>query len=385
MSRRVLIHVQHLLGIGHLKRAAILARACAEEGLEVTLLSGGAPVHDLDLGGARLLQLAPARVADHTFRALLNGDGRPVEAAWEARRRERSLAALAELRPHVVVLEMFPFGRRRFAFELLPLLEAAAGARPRPRILCSLRDILVTKARPGRNEEIAERVEAWFDHVLVHADPSLVRLDRTYPLAPRLAERIVYTGYVAEAVAPAPGPDAPGRGEVIVSSGGGAVGERLLACAMEARERTSLRRAPWRVLAGSNLDRAAFRALEARAPAGVVVERARADFPSLVANCTLSISQAGYNTITALMRGGARAVVTPFAAGKENEQSLRAELLRGRGALQVVDERSLGPATLAGAVEAAMAGAGADVAGVDLSGAETSARLIAGWAEKVAA
>ena len=39
---RVLFYVQHLLGIGHLKRAATRARACAAAGLEVTVVSGGA-------------------------------------------------------------------------------------------------------------------------------------------------------------------------------------------------------------------------------------------------------------------------------------------------------------------------------------------------------
>ena len=41
--RRVLLYVQHLLGIGHLARAAALARACAERRLDVTVASGESP------------------------------------------------------------------------------------------------------------------------------------------------------------------------------------------------------------------------------------------------------------------------------------------------------------------------------------------------------
>ena len=385
MSTRVLIHVQHLLGIGHLKRAAVVARACSDAGLDVTLVSGGLPVPDLDLGAARLVQLPPARAADESFRVLLDENGRAVDAAWEARRRDALLATFAALRPHVVVLEMFPFGRRRLGFELMPLLEAAAARRPRPRIVSSLRDILVPKTRPARNEEIARLVESWFDYVLVHADPTLVRLERTYPLAARIADRIVYTGYVAEPAPPSGGPGSPGYGEVIVSAGGGAVGMRLLSAAIAARGRTRLGRRTWRILAGGNVDETAFRRLEAEAPAGVVVERARADFPALIANCALSISQAGYNTVMLVIQAGARGVVAPFAGGGETEQSLRAELLRQRGALQVVGEDDLSPASLAAAVEAVMEALPASVAGIDLSGAETSARLIAGWASRVAA
>lgn len=385
MSAQVLIHVQHLLGIGHLKRAAVVARACAEAGLEVTLVSGGLPVPNLDLGSARLIQLPPARSADDSFRALLDAEGGAVDAAWETSRRERLLALFARLRPHVLVLEMFPFGRRRFSFELMPLLEAAAASRPRPRIVSSLRDILVPKTKPGRNEEIAALVESRFDHVMVHGDPDLVPLERTYPLAARIADRICYTGYVAE-LAPVPGgPGRPGYGEVIVSAGGGAVGRKLLSSAIAARASTRLAGVTWRVLAGENIDDAAYRGLVAEATAGVVVERSRPDFPDLIANCALSISQAGYNTVVSVVQAGARGVVAPFAGGNESEQSLRAELLRRRGALQVVDPGALSPVTLAEAVEAACAGPPASVAGIDLSGAEISARLIAGWAREMVA
>ncbi|MCZ6523391.1 MAG: glycosyltransferase [Alphaproteobacteria bacterium] len=380
MSAGVLIYVQHLLGIGHLKRAATLARACAEAGLEVTLVSGGGVVPGLDSGAARVLQLPPARAADESFRTLLDDSGTPVDAAWEARRRALLLASFAAASPNVLVLEMFPFGRRRLAFELMPLIEAAAATRPAVSIVCSVRDILVRKRKPGRDEHTAELIETWFDHVLVHGDPGLVRLDRTFPLAPRIADRIHYTGYVAE---PAPARGAAtgaGAGEVIVSAGGGAVGGRLLACALEARSQTTLEGAPWRLLAGANLDHDRFAALVEQAPRGVTVERARADFPALLANCRLSISQAGYNTVASVVRAGVRSVLVPFAGGGENEQELRAELLRGRGAVQVVAESALEPRTLAAAVDAAAHGPPASAAGIDLSGAETSARLIVDWA-----
>ena len=40
---RVLIHVQHLLGIGHLRRAAALARGLVASGVDVVVASGGVP------------------------------------------------------------------------------------------------------------------------------------------------------------------------------------------------------------------------------------------------------------------------------------------------------------------------------------------------------
>jgi predicted glycosyltransferase len=378
----VLFHVQHLLGVGHLKRAAAVARACADVGLDVTLVSGGLPLADLDVGGARLRQLPPARSADESFSGLVDENGAPVDEAWRTHRREALLVVLADCKPHVLVLESYPFGRRLLRFELVPLLEAAARQRPRPAIVSSVRDILVPKRKPGRNEEIAEQVERWFDHVLVHGDPALVALERTFPLAARIADRIVYSGYVTET---APGARGGRRGdEVIVSAGGSATGVRLLACALEARSLTRLKDAPWRVLAGDTIAGDVLRRLQEKAPAGVVVERARADFADLIARCALSVSQAGYNTVMTLLQTGTRAVVVPFDRGGESEQMMRAKLLQARGVFELVEEQALAPDTLASAIDATLAAPDRPAPSIDMSGAETSAGLIAGWAKEIA-
>ena len=49
---RVMVYVQHLLGIGHLKRAATIARAIAASGCETTVVSGGLTVEFIDYGAA---------------------------------------------------------------------------------------------------------------------------------------------------------------------------------------------------------------------------------------------------------------------------------------------------------------------------------------------
>ena len=52
MGCRVFLYVQHLLGIGHLQRAARLAKAMAAGGIDVDVVSGGMAVPFLDTGGA---------------------------------------------------------------------------------------------------------------------------------------------------------------------------------------------------------------------------------------------------------------------------------------------------------------------------------------------
>ena len=129
---RVLFHVQHLLGVGHLRRAELLAEAMRAAGLDVTVALGGAPVPDVPFAGIRTIALPAAHIAGEDFGTLLDADGNAVDDAWKARRAEALLSLFRSLRPEIVLLELFPFGRRQFRFELLPLLQAARETTPRP-------------------------------------------------------------------------------------------------------------------------------------------------------------------------------------------------------------------------------------------------------------
>lgn len=388
MSRkRAFLYVQHLLGIGHLKRAVVLARALADAGLEVTLASGGRPVEVLAIEGARLLQLPSAVAADLGFKLLLDEHGAPIDERWRERRREALLAAYEAAAPHALILELYPFGRRQMGFELQPLLERASAAARRPVIVSSVRDIVGGgRRKPHRQDEMLALVERYFDHVLVHGDPALVAFDQTFRHAARIADKLHYTGYVIGRARAAAARTAAGRDEVIVSAGGGAMGMKLLACAIRARPLTSLAGRTWRVLAGANMPAAEFAELEALAAeggdGGLVLEPARPDFPALLAHCALSISQGGYNTILEVLDAGARAVVAPFARGEEVEQALRAGILAERGLIELLAEDDLTPQALAAAVERAMRRPRAAKAQVDMRGAERSAELVARWAEE---
>lgn len=373
--RRVLFHVQHLLGTGHLRRAASIAAALAEAGLEVTLASGGMPVADIGTGGARLFQLPPLKALDERFSGLADADGRPIGERERAVRRDRLLALYREMRPHALVIEAYPFARRQLEFELLPLLAAARRTEPRPLVVSSVRDIVQRKSAE-RMAAMAERAAREFDLVLVHGDPAIVPFEASFPAASQLADRLHYTGYVASPAVARGRPGDPGWGEVVVSAGGGAVGATLLAAALAARPLTRLAAATWRLLAGPNLGAADFARLADRAPGGVIVERARPDFSQLLANCAVSVSQAGYNTATDILAAGVRSVLVPFAGEGETEQGQRAERLARLGFARVVAEDDLGPDTLAAAVEAALDAPAPATSRPRMDGAEESARLL---------
>jgi predicted glycosyltransferase len=353
VTGRILIHVQHLLGTGHLRRAAAIGAALAEAGFEVEIASGGPPITRLDIGRARILQLPALRTADLTFRNLIDERGQPVDETWRTARRDMLLRRLSVFRPDALITELFPFGRRVLEFELLPLLEAAAAATPRPVILCSLRDVLVAPSDPAKAAKAVGRARTWYDRVLVHGDPALIDLPASYPAARELGERIVYTGYIASE----PGADAPaghGEGEVIVSAGGAAVGARVFEAAAAAHAAGAAPGLTWRFLLGSDLPLEARQRFLSRAGAGMIVEPARTDFLSLLGRCNISVSQAGYNTVMDIVTAGARAVVIPFAGGGETEQAQRAQALAARGWVEVVPEEHLEPQRLAAVIDQAL-------------------------------
>lgn len=350
MIPRVLIHVQHLMGIGHQSRAALIARALDAVGAEVTYVSGGFPVPGLDVGGADLVQLPAARAADSHYRELVNEELRPVGDEWRRARRDRLLRVLEERRPDVVVTETYPFGRRLLRFELLPLLDRLAAEHPATRLVSSVRDIVERRSKPERERETLEVVRARYHRVLVHSDPGVVPFGSSFPHAAEIGERLAYTGYVAQA----PGPDEGEAGwdEIVVSAGGGRVGEALLRTAIAARPLSAHSRREWRVLVGPDLPESGLFRLREEAPAGVRIERNRRDFPHLLARCRASISQAGYNTATDILRAGTRAVLVPYADSGEREQTLRAEMLEARGIAVTLHPDRLTPGSLAAALDA---------------------------------
>ena len=356
---KILIHVQHLLGTGHARRMASVAAACADAGHNVTLASGGMPL-DLVAGDARCVQLPALRATDATFATLVDAEGHPIDERWRARRLDATLALFDSVGPDLLIVELYPFGRSMLRFELEPLLTRAE----RIARLCSVRDVLQRPASP-RAEARVESARR-FDAILVHGDPGLLALADSWPECASLGERLHYTGYVAGD----PGVTATARDEIVVSVGGGAAGARLIATALALAGRRAHAGERWRIRTGEG-------AVEA--PGGnphVVVEPNARDFPDLLANARVSVSQAGYNTCVDLLRAGCRAVLVPFAQGREREQKIRADAFARRGWATVCPESDLSVETLSAAIDAAPVPPAHRIA---CDGARQTAKLLPRW------
>ncbi|AGW13984.1 glycosyltransferase family protein [Megalodesulfovibrio gigas] len=392
----VLFYTQHVLGMGHLFRSLAVAEALGPE--PVHLITGGAEAPAALPAHVHHLPLPPLMM-DADFSRLHLGDADSAAEIDPARREalvtarftertDRLRRALAEIRPDLLLVELYPFGRKRFGREILPLLEDARAAGVP--VVCSLRDILVEKKDQDAFERrVLETLHRHFSALLIHSDPALFPLEATFQRAGEIAVPLAYSGYVAP-----PAVDgtalrqslhlAPGEALLLASIGGGAVGLELMRAVLQASRLLHPAR-PHRLLAfaGPFMAEADFRSLQRlteNAP-WIVLERFSARFQELLAAADGSVSLAGYNTVMGLLVQGVPGLVLPF--DQNREQRLRAEALARRGLLELLTPQELEPALLAARLDSLLhTGRRSRSKDIDLDGAAASARILRQWRER---
>jgi predicted glycosyltransferase len=373
----ILFYCQHSLGMGHLVRSLALADRLSRR-FRVMLLNGGRlPAGITVPSNIQVVNLPPLGIDEAN--QLVSHDKRiSVERALD-RRKKMIRVTFDNLRPVAVLVELFPFGRKKFANEILPLLQAARAKETRALVVCSLRDILVSRSR--NQQEHDDRAAAWanefFDVVLVHSDPTFARFEESFHSSVPLQVPVKYTGFVV----PASGPTATTetrRNRILVSAGGGIAGEPLLRTAIEAHD--YLQEDPeieMKVIAGPFLSEESWRELRslARGRNQLRLVRQVTDLCSELSGAAVSISQAGYNTCLDVLRAKVPAILVPFAKEDEDEQRRRALRLQDLGAVKVIEQKDLTAAQLATEIRRLMNSKFATPA-LDLNGAENSATLI---------
>lgn len=337
----ILFYVQHLLGIGHLRRTLAIAQACLEEGLDVRVVSGGIPVKQEMFKAVRVHQLPPVKSADLSFSSIVDQDGLPVTSELEQRRADKLLRIFSDNQPSVLVTELFPFGRRRFRFEIMPLLKEAK--KTGTKVVCSVRDSVQIRSNQ-REDESLDVLNQFYDEVLVHGDPEFLPFEASFAKAASIKSIMGYTGLVDTNSSYSGQTELrkiDGASEILVSAGGGAAGEKIYRAASRACALSQCSR-PWRLLLGSNPAERLKTEIKMLGGDKVIVEANRSDFRQLLSQCAISISQVGYNTVVDLLATGAPAIVIPFEGeGGQSEQSARAKRLESMGRARVLSEETL--------------------------------------------
>jgi predicted glycosyltransferase/glutathione synthase/RimK-type ligase-like ATP-grasp enzyme len=351
---RVSIYSQDSLGLGHLRRNIVIARALLEATADSrVLMFADSPV-------APFFEV-PERM-DHVK---LPSMRKVTAGCWEATRlqideselialRANLLCdALLDFRPDLLLVDHMPGGALG---ELIPALKVFKAFNPHSLIVLGLRDILDAQEvikRVWEQEGAYEALRRYYDRVLIYGSSEILETDRVYELPP-LRHGAHYCGYVVKR-GPVAGVDAirqaVGLGKprhVFVSAGGGGDGQSLMRSYVQAVRLLGPRVKFGTLMAvGANAPPEILAELEAAArglPIRVVpfVEHSR----SHMAAADLVVCMAGYNTLSEVLYLKKKALVVP-RPGPSAEQRMRAELFAKRGLIDVLDPTDLSPETLA--------------------------------------
>ena len=344
----IIFYCQYVWGMGHLVRSLEFARALS--GHDVTLIAGGQEV-EVDLPEhVRLLRL-PVLYMDEKFTRLIPGDpGQSVEQI-QHERKKTIYALMEDLQPDLFIVELYPFGRSIFGFELEPLLgDIRAGKFGRVKAVCSLRDILVEKKDPPAYEKrVLQKLNRYFDALLIHSDAALQRLDETFSRAGDIKIPLVYTGFITQQSDPAAGRKlrrelkiAPGGKLIVASAGGGRSGFKLLTSVLDAcellRDRLPIR---LEAFTGPFMENEAHEKLVARCAPGIRIQRYTRHFLDYLYAADLSVSLAGYNTCMNLLVTQVPALVYPYS--RQREQPMRVNKIKNLLPMKILNPENVQP------------------------------------------
>lgn len=358
---RVVHYCQHVLGMGHFFRSLEIDHALA--GHEVTLITGGTPVSVSYPKHVQVIEL-PSLSMDEDFGTFVRTDEQGkkhplTEQELEGIKAQRATIlteTLLALQPDIFLVELFPFGRKQFSFELMPVLELVKdNAFPTMQTICSVRDILVEKANQLKFEErVLSILNTYFDAVLVHTDPSVITLGATFPRINEISIPIYNTGYIS------PKPRitnsqtvrnslsiADGTPFILGSIGSGSVHPELmehLASASILLQETT----PHSLLISTGpfmqqRFQQKIRKLCEPYP-HITVTDFIPNFIDYLNAADLSFSMAGYNTTMNLLAVNTFGLVYPF--DQNREQRMRSTSLEQLGALKVIEQNDITPDAL---------------------------------------
>jgi predicted glycosyltransferase len=384
--KRLLFYCQHILGIGHLIRSMEIVKGLTDD-FQVCFINGGEAIADFPIPPSVEMVQLPALKTDTEFSALQIPAGFDSLEAVFADRCDRMVATVQRFQPDVLMVELFPFGRRRFSAELIPVIEAArdGGAK----IVSSLRDIVVTKQDQVRHEaKICKLMNRYFDLLLIHGDPQFMPLERSFSRVNDLTCPVYYTGYVTQADTPTdvtmPTLTQP---TILTSVGGGRFGHELLHTVAAASEWLA-GRIPHHI----QMFTGPFSPPEvhdslchlAQTRRNLTVERYTPALMAYMRQADLSINMGGYNTTLNVLKTGVRSMLLPFTGNDDQEQTIRAERLEDLGVVTIIRPDDLNPQRLADRIVAYLDTAPTAIH-FDLNGVANTARILQTFAQQAIA
>lgn len=369
---RILIYVQHLLGIGHFQRMHAIAQELTRRNCTVSLINGGLPVEYANQ--EMIFQLPPIQSADLTFKTYITDQGKPVTKEYRQKRAEMLLAHMNRFNPDFLLIESFPFGRTYFTDEIMPLLLKAQESKIT--VACSIRDILI-KRSPEKEKKSVSLLNQYVNTLFIHGDQSLIPLEKSFSSTSQINIPIHYTGYVSKQTE-APNDKGFSKPTIIVSAGGGIAGRTLIETTIQmAKTYFPNGASDFLIFSNHARDRDWINALKSNLPSYIQLCNLSPHFQNYLCHATASISQAGYNTICDLIKAQCPSILVPFSTPSETEQRQRAEHLCLHPSFTCLDPETLTPKNLAQALgDILQKGRPAQSLVIDLGGAQNTCDLI---------
>ena len=382
---KIILYCQYVWGMGHLFRSLELARGLSDH--QVILIAGGREV-DVELPEHVTLVRLPGLYMDEHFTTLMAEDTNQSVEFVQHQRKVILMSLFQRHRPDVFMMELFPFGRTAFGFEIQPLLDwIHMGRFGDIKVVCSLRDILVEKRKQEFYEErVINMLHTYFDLLLIHSDDQLLTLDETFSRMNDIEIPVIYTGFVAQKANPAAGRQLrQERGIdsaeklVVVSAGGGRSGYALLNCILDAypliKQTDSIR---IEMFTGPFRDPDEFEKLAAKAVNGIRIRHYSKRFLDYLSAADLSISLAGYNTCMNLIAAQVPALIYPYS--KQQEQPLRVAKIAKLIPMKILRDEDIEPQRIRHYIyELLLESRPVEPVAVNLDGAAHTAKYLEAW------
>ena len=406
--KKIMIYCQHLAGMGHLVRCREIMQALVAD-FDVCFVCGGQAVPQIQLPDGVEMVYLPALLQKGD--QIVSMDEGYSLVTIKEKRKVVLLETFERFQPDCLITECFPFSKLSMKDELTPLLEEAKSVNRPVRVVCSVRDLIMTQPLPEgvrerREAKVQRLINRFYDAVLIHSDPSFQQLEDCFSSVSSLKCEIVYTGYVAQPLPISQSVaiggqslalnDSSGEGEngnlsypdiegpywspsIVASAGGGRHGYPLLSAVIAASPLIMERFAHHiYVFAGPFMPEEDFCQLKqvAKDKPNVTLRRCTSRFLDYLNQADLSISLGGYNTTMNLLSTGVRSLLLPsLNPSQTDEQRIRGEKLASMGVVNLLSAEDLNPERLTGVIASAMSQQPAPH-GINLQGAMSTAAYL---------
>jgi predicted glycosyltransferase len=344
-SKKILYYCQSLVGVGHLACSLRIINELLQHA-QVDLIQGG-----LDTGttlqhpGFRSLIL-PTLLHDTESGGFFDPDEqRGIDDIWSARSEAVTGFLLGPY--DAIVVEFYPFGRRRFKREIQDIFRLVRDKSGPVPIFTSVREVLVPRALE-KERRMVDTVKKHIHTVFIRGDAEVIRFDETFSLAHEIADRLCYTGYIS----PPPPQFRPERKkQILVSQGGGNVGRELLEGAIGAA--ALMPDYSFLLATGSRTTPAELDELRATVrSSNVEIAPFLPDFQRHLMESAVSISMGGDNTLLDVITARTPALAYPYQGN--SEQGFRIKKFAETGLLHALDGSDLAPECLKAKIELAL-------------------------------